>query len=65
MAEGVGLLPTIGKALKINERFRRYVYQDYRLSVTSAIPNPPHRTTVRPCELLPQLEHCNAQFSGE
>jgi hypothetical protein len=33
MAEGVGLLPTIDKALKINERFRRYVLQDYRTSV--------------------------------
>jgi hypothetical protein len=25
LAEGVGLLPTIDKALKINGRFRRYV----------------------------------------
>jgi hypothetical protein len=33
MAEGVELLPTIDKALKINERFRRYVLQDYRTSV--------------------------------
>jgi hypothetical protein len=32
-AEGVGLLPTIGKTLKINERFGRYVLQDYRTSV--------------------------------
>jgi hypothetical protein len=29
----VGLLPTIDKALKINERFRRFVLQDYRTSV--------------------------------
>jgi hypothetical protein len=29
LAEGVGLLPTIHKALKINGRFRRYVLQDY------------------------------------
>jgi hypothetical protein len=34
MAEGVGLLPTIGKALKINGRFRRLVVQDYPTSVT-------------------------------
>jgi hypothetical protein len=33
MAEGVGLLPTNRKALKINGRFRRYVLQDYRTSV--------------------------------
>jgi hypothetical protein len=33
IAEGVGLLPTIDKALKINGRFRRYVLQDYRASV--------------------------------
>jgi hypothetical protein len=32
-AEGVGLLPTNRKALKINERSRRYVLQDYRTSV--------------------------------
>ena len=32
-AEGVGLLPTIGKTLKINRRFPRYVVQDYRTSV--------------------------------
>jgi len=35
----VGLLATIGKALKINGRFRRYVVQDYRTSVTSATTN--------------------------
>jgi hypothetical protein len=33
MAEGVGIVPTIGKALKINGRFRRYVVHDYRTSV--------------------------------
>jgi hypothetical protein len=33
MAEGVGLLPTIDKALKINGRIRRYVVQDYLISV--------------------------------
>ena len=33
LAEGVGLLPTNRKALKINGRFRRYVSQDYRTSV--------------------------------
>jgi hypothetical protein len=33
MAEGVGLLPTNRKALKINERFGHYVLQDYRTSV--------------------------------
>jgi hypothetical protein len=32
-AEGVGLLPTNRKALKINGCFRRYVLQDYRTSV--------------------------------
>jgi len=37
-AEGVGLLPTRSKALKINERFRRYVLQDYRTSVTKHKP---------------------------
>jgi hypothetical protein len=35
MAEGVGLSPTICKALKINARFRSYVVQDYRTSVPS------------------------------
>jgi len=30
----VGILPTNGKCLKINGRFRRYVVQDYRTSVT-------------------------------
>jgi hypothetical protein len=33
MAEGVGLLSLIDKALKINGRFRRYVLQHYRTSV--------------------------------
>jgi hypothetical protein len=33
-AEGVGLLPTIGKTLKINGRLSRYVVQDYRTGVT-------------------------------
>ena len=33
LAEGVGLLPTIDKALKIKDQFRRYVLQDYRTSV--------------------------------
>jgi hypothetical protein len=33
LAEGVGFEPTIDKALKINERFRRCVLQDYRTSV--------------------------------
>jgi hypothetical protein len=35
LAEGVGLLPTIGKSLKINGRFRASVSQDYRISVTA------------------------------
>jgi len=33
MAEGVGLLPTNRKTLKINGRFRRYVLHDYRTGV--------------------------------
>lgn len=33
MAEGVGLLPTIGKTLEIKGRFPRDVSQDYRTSV--------------------------------
>jgi hypothetical protein len=33
VAEGVGLLPAIGKTLKINGRFRRYVVQGYRTGV--------------------------------
>ena len=33
MAEGVGLFPSSRKALKINGRIRRYVAQDYLISV--------------------------------
>jgi hypothetical protein len=33
MAEGVGLFPSSRKALKINGRIRRYVVQDYLISV--------------------------------
>ena len=29
----MGILPTIGKTLKINGRIRRYVVQDYLISV--------------------------------
>src|SRR4029450_5086478 len=35
LAEEVGIIPTNRKTLKINERFRRWVWQDYRISVTA------------------------------
>jgi len=33
LAEGLGLFPSSRKALKINGRIRRYVVQDYLISV--------------------------------
>jgi hypothetical protein len=41
MAEGVGLFPRSRKALKINERIRRDVVQDYLISVPLAIGSAP------------------------